>query len=66
MICLLSYLVGTSGGLLAGSLVLNLEFLRHAWWFKFAPGPDTAIRTFRFSITHLMLLFLMLLAGHHL
>ena len=66
-VCLLPYLVGMSGLLyLAGSLVLNLQFLRHAWRLKFAPRADTAIRAFRFSITHLMLLFLVLLADHYL
>ena len=66
-VCLLPYLVGMSGLLyLAGSLVLNLQFLRHAWRLKFAPRADTAIRTFRFSITHLMLLFLLLLLDHYL
>lgn len=72
-VCLLPYLVEMSGLLyLAGSLVLNLQFLRHAWRLKFAAmRADTAIRTFRFSITHLMLLFLLLVrplpevrAGH--
>jgi protoheme IX farnesyltransferase len=66
-VCLLPYLVGMSGLLyLAGSVVLNLQFLRHAWRLKFAPRADTAIRTFRFSITHLMLLFLLLLVDHYL
>lgn len=65
-VCLLPYLVGMSGVLyLAGSLVLNLQFLRHAWRLKFAARPDTAIRCFRFSITHLMLLFLLLLVDHY-
>ena len=66
-VCLLPYLVGMSGLLyLAGSLVLNLQFLRRAWRLKFAPRADTAIRTFRFSITHLMLLFVLLLVDHYL
>ena len=66
-VCLLPYLVEMSGLLyLAGSLVLNLQFLRHAWRLKFAARADTAIRTFRFSITHLMLLFLLLLVDHYL
>ena len=66
-VCLLPYLVGMSGLLyLAGSLVLNLQFVRHALRLRFAPRADTAIRTFRFSITHLMLLFLLLLVDHYL
>lgn len=66
-VCLLPWLVGMSGPLyLAGSLALNLQFLRHAWRLKFAPRADSAMRTFRFSITHLMLLFLLLLADHYL
>ena len=66
-VCLLPYLVGMSGLLyLAGSLVLNLQFLRHAWRLKFAARADTAIRTFRFSITHLMLMFVLLLVDHYL
>ncbi|WP_297365140.1 heme o synthase [Thauera sp.] len=66
-VCLLPWLVGMSGLLyLAGSVVLNLQFLRHAWRLRFAPRADTAMRTFRFSITHLMLLFLLLLLDHYL
>jgi len=38
-VCLLPWLVGMSGLLyLAGSVVLNLQFLRHAWRLRFDPA----------------------------
>lgn len=66
VICLLPYLVGMSGFIyLAGSCYLNVRFIRMAWQLKFRPEPTTAMQTFRFSITHLMTLFLLLLVDHY-
>lgn len=62
LVCLMPYLVGMSGVLyLAGSLLLNLGFISHAWRLKFADDPKQPMLTFRFSIYHLMLLFLLLI-----
>lgn len=67
LVCLLPYLVGMTGVIyLLVSSVLNLWFMGWAWQLKFAAKADTAIRTFRFSIVHLMLLFLALLIDHYL
>lgn len=62
LVCLMPYLVGMSGLVyLIGSLGLNLGFMLHAWWLKFGTDPKQAMQTFRFSIYHLMLLFLVLI-----
>jgi len=62
LVCLMPYLVGMSGVLyLIGCLLLNLGFIRHAWRLKFADDPKQPMLTFRFSIYHLMLLFLLLI-----
>jgi len=66
LICVLPYLTGMSGGLyLAGSTVLNGYFLYMALKLKFKPEPGTAMETFRFSIIHLMVLFVVLLVDHY-
>jgi protoheme IX farnesyltransferase len=62
LVCLMPYLVGMSGLVyLVGSLGLNLGFILHAWRLKFGTDPKQAMQTFRFSIYHLMLLFLVLI-----
>lgn len=64
---LLPYLVGMSNWLyLIGSVVLNLIFFAYAWQLKFSPKSNTAMATFKFSIIHLMLLFIILLLDHYL
>lgn len=64
---LLPYLVGMSNWLyLIGSAVLNLIFFAYAWKLKFNADENTAMDTFKFSIIHLMLLFVILLADHYL
>ncbi|WP_448556526.1 heme o synthase [Thalassotalea montiporae] len=64
---LLPYLVGMSNWLyLGGSVVLNLIFFAYAWQLKFNPKENTAMATFKFSIIHLMLLFIILLLDHYL
>lgn len=65
-VCWLPYLIGMSGLVyLLASLYLNGVFVRHAWRLKFKPDTDTAMATFRFSIVHLMLLFVALLVDHY-
>lgn len=65
-VCLLPYLTGMSGGLyLLGSSMLNAYFMYMALKLKFKPSASTAMDTFKFSILHLMLLFLILLVDHY-
>lgn len=66
LVCLLPYLVGMSGLIyLAGATALNARFIVWAWQLKFYAATDTAMKTFRFSIVHLMVLFLVLLVDHY-
>lgn len=66
LVCLLPYLIGMSGLVyLVGSLGLNLGFCWHGWLLKSGDRPGQAMRTFRFSIYHLMLLFGLLILDHH-
>lgn len=64
-VALLPCLTGLSSWLYGGVVMaLNLRFLQHAWRLKFKPQPNSAINTFKFSIIHLMILFLALLLDH--
>lgn len=66
LVCLLPYLVGMTGAVyLLGSTILNLGFIWYAWQLKFNAKPETAMATFKFSIWHLMVLFLLLLLDHY-
>lgn len=66
LVCLLPYLVGMTGIIyLFASIYLNIKFIHYAWKLKFKPAVDTAMDTFRFSIVHLMVLFLVLLVDHY-
>lgn len=63
----LPYLVGMSNWLyLIGAVTLNLMFFAYAWKLKFHADENTAMDTFKFSIVHLMLLFVILLLDHYL
>ncbi|WP_286264259.1 heme o synthase [Thalassotalea atypica] len=63
---LLPYLVGMSNWLyLAGAVTLNLMFFIYAWKLKFNADENTAMDTFKFSIIHLMILFVVLLVDHY-
>ncbi|AXR04974.1 heme o synthase [Salinimonas sediminis] len=63
----LPYLVGMSHLIyLLGSSVLNLMFIWYAWQLKFSNDERWAMKTFRFSIVHLMVLFVVLLIDHYL
>lgn len=64
---LLPYLVGMSNWLyLVGAIVLNGMFFKYAWKLKFDADEKTAMDTFKFSIIHLMALFIFLLLDHYL
>ncbi|MCH8501660.1 MAG: heme o synthase [Aliidiomarina sp.] len=66
-VCILPYLVGMSGWLyLIGVNILNVIFLGYAWKLKYRPEKLTAWKMFKFSIWHLMVLFILLLADHYL
>mgnify|MGYP002717106450 FL=1 len=66
VVCLLPYLIGMTGVIyLFASIYLNAKFIVCAWKLKFKPEPDSAMETFRFSIVHLMVLFLVLLVDHY-
>jgi heme o synthase len=63
---LLPYLVGMSNWLyLLGAVTLNLIFFIYAWKLKFNADENTAMDTFKFSIIHLMVLFVVLLVDHY-
>lgn len=66
LVCLLPYLVGMTGAVyLVASTALNLGFIWYAWQLKFNAKSETAMATFKFSIWHLMVLFLVLLLDHY-
>jgi len=66
VVCLLPYLIGMSGLIyLIGSTLLNAGFLYYAWKLKFTATEQTAMQTFKFSIIHLMVLFVVLLVDHY-
>jgi protoheme IX farnesyltransferase len=67
VVCLLPYLIGMTGLIyLLGSTLLNAGFLYYAWKLKFTANEQTAMKTFKYSIIHLMVLFVVLLADHYL
>jgi heme o synthase len=64
---LLPYLSGMSGLLyLLAAVILNARFLYFVLALNRAKRPDLPMRTFRFSITYLMLLFAALIIDHYL
>ncbi|MGJ8679796.1 heme o synthase [Paraglaciecola sp.] len=66
VVCLMPYVIGMTGVIyLVGSTVLNVGFLYYAWKLKFGSTEQTAMQTFKFSIIHLMVLFVVLLADHY-
>jgi protoheme IX farnesyltransferase len=66
VIGLLPYLVGMADMVyLLGSSALNLGFVYYAWKLKYRPEPNTAMATFKYSIVHLMVLFVVLLVDHY-
>ncbi|TDF36386.1 protoheme IX farnesyltransferase [Alteromonadaceae bacterium M269] len=66
LICWMPYLAGMAGVIyLAGATLLNAGFMYYACKLKLAAEPETAMKTFKFSIIHLMLLFVVLLVDHY-
>lgn len=62
----LPYVVGMSGVIyLLGALMLGGRFLYWAIYLKRSHDPKVAMKTFRFSIIYLMLLFVFLLVDHY-
>jgi protoheme IX farnesyltransferase len=62
VVSMLPFLIGMSGLLyLFGSTLLSAGFIYHAYKLKYLPTDRSAIEAFKFSIYHLMLLFLFLL-----
>jgi len=67
VITMLPFLTGMSGFFyLAAALVLDGLFLRHARALRNSDRPDLPMRTFRYSINYLALLFAALLVDHYL
>lgn len=63
---LLPYLTGMSGFIYLGAaLVLNVRFLYYVLALQRGQRPDLPMRTFRYSITYLMLLFAALILDHY-
>jgi protoheme IX farnesyltransferase len=66
LVCFLPYLVDMSGLIyLIGSTILNAGFMYYAIKLKYKSTETTAMDTFKFSILHLMILFVVLLADHY-
>lgn len=66
-VSLLPFVIHMSGPLyLAGALLLGARFLDWAWALYRDSRPQAALRTFKYSITYLFALFIVLLVDHHL
>jgi protoheme IX farnesyltransferase len=66
VVTVLPFLTGMAGILyLAAALVLDTLFLKKAWRLLKSDRADLPMRTFRFSINYLALLFAALLADHY-
>jgi protoheme IX farnesyltransferase len=66
-VTVLPFLTGMAGWFyLAAALVLDSLFLKHAWTLKHSERADLPMRTFRFSINYLALLFAAFLVDHYL
>lgn len=64
---LLPYLTGMSGIVyFVGSSIINFGFFYVAWQLKFSPNKRSPMAVFKYSITHLMLLFIIILFDHYL
>jgi protoheme IX farnesyltransferase len=67
VITVLPFLTGMSGSFyLAAALVLDAIFLRKAWQLLKSERADLPMRTFRYSVNYLALLFAALLVDHYL
>jgi protoheme IX farnesyltransferase len=67
LVTLLPYLTGMSGFVyLAGAIILDVLFLRYALALRKGGRVELPMRTFRYSVNYLMLLFAFLLIDHYL
>jgi len=65
IVCLLPYIVGMTGVLyLVASIVLNTMFMKHVIQLKRSDDKQVAMDTFKFSIWHLLWIFVALLVDH--
>jgi heme o synthase len=65
LVCFLPYLVGMTGLIyLIASTIVNVWFLKYAWQLKVLEDKNIAMDTFKFSIWHLLVLFIALLVDH--
>lgn len=65
LVCFLPYLVAMTGLIyLVSSTLLNVIFLKYAWQLKTSDDKQLAMETFKFSIWHLLILFVALLVDH--
>ena len=65
IVCLLPYIVGMTGKLyLVASTILNLLFLKYVIQLKRNDDKEIAMDTFKFSIWHLLWIFVALLVDH--
>jgi heme o synthase len=63
---LLPYLTGMSGFIyLAAAVALNGRFLYHVLALNRGLRPELPMRTFKYSVTYLMLLFAALILDHY-
>ncbi len=66
LVTLLPYLTGMSGFIyLAGALILDAIFLGYAWALRKGSRVELPMRTFKYSVNYLMLLFAVLLIDHY-
>jgi len=66
-VTILPFATGMSGWLyFAGVIILNAGFIYWAFVMILGKRVDASMRTFRYSITYLMLLFLLMLLDHYL
>jgi protoheme IX farnesyltransferase len=66
LVTLLPYLTGMSGFVyLAGAIILDVLFLRYALALRKGGRVELPMRTFRYSVNYLMLLFAFLLIDHY-
>ncbi|WP_028387949.1 heme o synthase [Legionella fairfieldensis] len=66
IVSILPFIVGMSGGLyLVGAVLLGVRFLQWTIILYRSTEPVVALRTFRFSIIYLMMLFVFLLIDHY-
>ncbi|MGB5133204.1 MAG: heme o synthase [Steroidobacteraceae bacterium] len=67
VVTVMPWLTGMAGlAYLAAALVLDGVFLRHSWALRVSDRADLPMRTFRYSINYLALLFAALLVDHYL